>query len=159
MHAEIKEHSGKSYKVVNGTWYHRDTRDEIIEILENARLSCSTLRVHYGDVNTGKDWLESFDVTGHIGRSMGPVKIPLLIKQRNSRGGPGLLEHCIVKVRTIGRNATVLYMHPHYNVGKFEVRACSDKNGYEAEVLVGGSVHARFQKVGQAEQWVRKMAG
>ena len=160
MQVETREHSGKNYKVVNGTWYHAQTPDQIIEILENARQTGTTLRVHYGDIATGKDWLDEYDVRGLIGRSMGPVKIPLLIKRRDSIGGGGLLEHCIVKIRSTNlRNSTVLYEHPEYHAGRFDIQPCTDIEGYISEVLVDGSVQARFRKVGQAERWVRKMVG
>lgn len=153
MKAEVREHSGKNYKVVNGTWYHAETKDQVIYILENARLIGMRVRVHYGD-QSGKDWLEENDVNGTIGRSIGPIKIPLLIPRRDSMGGGGLLEQCIIKIRAVGPKAKVLYQQPRYHTGAFLVQPCADIEGYISEVLVDGSVHARFQKAGQAERWV-----
>jgi len=104
--------------VVNGTTYHDETPSKVIDILEAARLNHVDdqygrplrghlrLRLHYGDVKTGRPWGDS--ETGQIGRSTGTSKIPLLIKTRRSMGGGGILDHCIVKIEAMpGRQ--VLY--------------------------------------------------
>ena len=76
---------GKTYKVCNGTWYYEETDDEVIEVLENARLSGTRIRIYLGDKETGRDWGEVCDVTGYVGRSMGPIKIPILLHNARSR--------------------------------------------------------------------------
>jgi hypothetical protein len=109
--------------LVNGTTYNDKTPQAVINILEQSRRTRQRLRIHYGhteateDHQAGRDWLEENDVTGHVGRSMGTIKIPLMIANANSSGGPGLLEHCIVKIRTAAGN-TILYKHPNYHHGK-----------------------------------------
>lgn len=102
------------YNVVNGTSYHAETHAEIVSVLENCRRSNTRIRVCYGDVATGRDWRERYDVSGTIGRSCGTVKIPLLIHNSRSMGGGGLLDHCIVKIKT-SRGGKVLYQHPAYH--------------------------------------------
>jgi hypothetical protein len=100
-----------AYKIVNGTAYHADTDERIINILERARQSGQRVRIFYGDSRTGKDWMERFDTIGYIGRSGGRLRVPLLIKNSRSYGGGALLDNCIVKV-TIEKE--VLYVHPNY---------------------------------------------
>lgn len=82
--------------IVNGTTYHDETPKEVIDILERSRNTRLRLRIHYGDTETGCEW---GDVErGHVGRSSGQIKIPLVIKTRNSLGGAGVLDHCIVLI-------------------------------------------------------------
>ncbi len=76
------------------------TPDEVVAILENARQTWTRLHVSLGDSESGRDWIEENMVHGVIGRSTGSIKIPLLIHNRRSLGGPGLLDHCIVRIRT-----------------------------------------------------------
>lgn len=108
------------YKVVNGTAYHEETADEVVRILENARQSARGVLVRfcYGDTDTGRDWGETCDTTGYIGRSTGSIKIPILIRTINSSGGPGLLDHCIVRVEEKNRgdrHYREAYQHPKYH--------------------------------------------
>jgi hypothetical protein len=78
------------------THFHTETPPAVRRILESARQSGTRLRVFYGDAKTGAPWLEESDVLGRIGRSMGPVRVPLILARANSSGGPALLEslHC-----------------------------------------------------------------
>ena len=108
------------YKITEGTAYHEETPDEVVRILENARQSGRDIRLRfcYGDTKTGRDWGETYDTTGYIGRSTGSIKIPILIKKINSFGGPGLLDHCIVRIERKNRgdrNYREVYRHPRYH--------------------------------------------
>lgn len=106
------------YREVNGTSYHRSTPQAVIDILENnlRNRRQQRIKIHYGDVLTGKDWCEIHDVTGYVGRSTGYVKIPLLIYNSNSTGGSGILDHCIVKITESKKPYRVLYQHPKYHI-------------------------------------------
>jgi len=108
------------YRIINGTAYHEETEDAIVLVLENARQSNRLIRLRlcYGDVETGRDWGESCDTTGYIGRSTGSIKIPLMIRGINSTGGGGLLDHCIIRIEWKERGYkeyTEVYRHPHYH--------------------------------------------
>lgn len=94
---ETKE---KEYKVVNGTYYNKDTNDEVIRILEICRQNRTRIVLDYGDPETGKSWNETFDVTGYIGRSTGQIKIPILVYNNRSLGGGGILTHKIISIKT-----------------------------------------------------------
>lgn len=106
--------NGQTYKNIGGTFYHAETRDKVIEILESARIDRERIRVYFGDTQTGKDWGEVNDVTGYVGRSTGPIKIPLLVHNSRSMGGGALLDHCIVKIETT-KGKRVLYQHENYH--------------------------------------------
>jgi hypothetical protein len=109
-------------KQINGTSYHDETPDDVIRVLENARQSRVRLHISYGDRTTGRDWLEEFETQGYIGRSMGPVKVPLLLPNRRSTGGGAVLDRCIVRIRTAA-GGRVLWQHPTYHHGKVEIRS------------------------------------
>ena len=98
----------------NGTYYNTETPDSMIALLEKLRLSQTRVRFHWGDTKTGKDWGDIHDVRGRIGRSTGIIKIPILLYNRRSIGGTGILTHCIVKIVTT-KGKEVLYQHPNYH--------------------------------------------
>lgn len=104
--------SGKDYLVVNDTWYHMETALEVIKVLENARESGRAIWVDYGNQETGFSWNEECDTRGTIGRSTGPVKVPLLIEE-GEFGGPAMLEHCIVNIMSV-KSGRILYRHPTF---------------------------------------------
>jgi hypothetical protein len=107
----------EKYKVVNGISYHKETSDEVINVLETTRKENTRIMVEYGDVKTGQGWGDIYDVTGTIGRSTGSNKIPLFIHNVNSTGGPSILDHCIVNIiATNGKKN--LYSHPNYITGR-----------------------------------------
>ena len=114
MRIKTQTFGSKDYKVANGTYYNVETEDSMIQTLENIRLSESRMRFSWGDAKTGRDWCEIHDVTGRISRSMGPVKVPILIFNRRSYGGGAILTHCIVRI-VESRGGRVIYEHPKYH--------------------------------------------
>lgn len=103
------------YKVIEGTSFHKDTPMAVCNILNSVMHNRSQkIRIFYGDTETGRDWNESYDTFGFIGRSMGSVKIPLMLYSHRSIGGPGILDHCIVRI-TIDK--VDVYRHPSYRCG------------------------------------------
>ena len=105
------------YQVVNGTSYHADTSKRVIDIIERARANSWRLRLYLGDAKTGRDWNEHYDVTGRIGRSSGPVKVPILLHNSQSIGGGAILDHCIVRIRHANKRDGKfdLYRHTKYH--------------------------------------------
>ena len=104
----------ETYRQVNGTFYDERTPGEVIRVLESARQNRIRLHISLGNTETGRDWLEEFETHGYIGRSMGPVKVPLLIANRRSLGGGAILDHCVVRIRTAA-GGWVLWQHPAYH--------------------------------------------
>lgn len=86
------------YKVVNGTSYHIDTPDDLVQVLEQVRHSGQRVLLMYGNVQTGEIAHELMAERGTIGRSTGDVKIPLLVKTRRSLGGGAISDSSILRV-------------------------------------------------------------
>lgn len=151
--------------VVNGTTYAERTPEEVIGLLEELRKSKQRIRLHYGQTEPsdsmpiGRDWLESWSVTGVIGRSMGPIKVPIMVANARSMGGPQLLDHCIVRIRE-ARGGRDLYRHPQYSHGKVVIENIDEPWGQRrltAAVKVDGVLHAQFETKQKALRWARKM--
>lgn len=155
----------KTYKLVNGTSYDERTPDAVIRVLENARLNRTRLHVSLGETegpNAGRDWLEEFETHGYVGRSMGPVKVPLLVANRRSTGGGAILDHCIIRIRT-SAGGRVLYQHQQYHTGDLEIRCKAepvvlpDNRVLTVDVLRDGETHASFESIEKARRWVQKL--
>ncbi len=151
--------------LVNGTSYDERTPDAVIRVLENARLNRTRLHISLGHTDgpkAGLDWLEEFETHGYVGRSMGPVKVPLLVANRRSTGGGAILDHCIVRIR-LSAGGQVLYRHPAYHHGSLEIRrkvepvALPDGRVLTVDVLRDGEVHAAFENMDKARRWVNKL--
>jgi hypothetical protein len=99
------------YVVYNGTHYRADTPLEVIDALEYSRDGRVRLYIEYGDAETGQAWGSGGIASCVVGRSMGPVRIPLEIKTARSHGGGAILDHCIVRITD---HNGVCYQHPTY---------------------------------------------
>lgn len=97
--------------VIDGTCYNDRTPTEVIEILEHSRRTKGKLLFTYGD-REGNVWETATPNRGHVGRSTGTNKIPLLIRTNRSLGGEAILDDCIVSIAE-SRGGKVLYRrHP-----------------------------------------------
>jgi len=115
------------YKIsASGISYHIDTDENVVKVLDMLYKSKTRVRIYNGDVKTGKAWVEENDTMGTIGRSTGINSIPLLLKNANSGGGPGLLEHRIVKI-AVAASGKVLYQHPKFHLPTVEKVPGSDE--------------------------------
>lgn len=106
---------GVAYKNMNGTSYHFSTDEKLVTLLENARDMGTRLVFEYGDAVTGQSWGDT--ETGRVGRSTGSIKIPLVIANKRSTGGPALLDNCIVRLVTASGKLPV-WRHPSYKEAK-----------------------------------------
>ena len=139
------------------TWFDPGTPIEVQTILENARVRNQRLRIFLGDRVTGTSWLEEHDVVGYIGRSMGPMRVPLLLK-KNADGGGAILTASIVKiVNTATKQA--LYAHPKFNLPEFTLETSLEFRDLPFIIKVGGEVHARFKTSAKRDKWVKFMRG
>ena len=157
----------KTYQIVNGTSYDQRTPDAVIRVLENARQSRTRLHISLGETDNergklGRDWLEEHNITGTVSRSMGPVKVPLLIANRRSLGGGAILDHCIIRIRA-SNGGRVLWQHPKYHHGVLEIRRkehpveLRDGRVLTVDVLRDGKLHASFESMEKARHWVHKL--
>lgn len=104
----------KKYRVVNGTSYNARTPEIVVQLLEKARVADVRLRIQYGDVMTGKSWMDDPE-EGYIGRSTGETKIPLLVHNKRSMGGDGIMDHHIVKIEPTRKDVSGFrWNHPRF---------------------------------------------
>lgn len=143
---------------IKETWYHAGTPKAVREVLDRLIESRTRVRIYLGDTVTGCSWLEEHDVVGRIGRSTGITKIPLLIAEGED-GGPGLLDHCIVRIQN-ARTGKDLYRHPSYHTPEMWVAYSEDEPKYPVAVEVEGKgTVARFKDSTRAQRWVEFMKG
>ena len=140
------------YKVVNGTSYHKETPDAVINVLEAARKGgFKRIKLHYGDTETGRDWKEEYDVTGYVGRSGGgQINVPILLHNTRSLGGGAILDHCIVKIKE-AKGGRVLYKHPKYQELNIDI-VPSDMKEYEYNTVIDGQLHGRHKSMQSAKR-------
>ena len=116
MEIQTQTYGDKVYTVANDTFYNKDTDYNMVKILESIRERGTRVRFHWGDTKTGLDWGDVYDVAGTLSRSMGPVKIPILINNIRSFGGGGILDSCIVKITYSNKKqGGTIYQHPGYH--------------------------------------------
>ena len=140
-----------------GTWFTAKTDTMVIYIIDmNLNHAETRLRLFLGDTDTGKPWNEENDVVGYVGRSTGTTKIPLLIANRRSMGGGGILTDCIVRLLVDG---VEFYRHPKYTESVFTVEDSDMQPEYSTNVKIDGELHARFRTPEKAARWIAFMKG
>lgn len=152
-------HTGRPFNELGGFHFHPDTPDNVARAIVRAHQDRSRVRLFYGDTATGAAWPSEFDVMGTIGRSMGPVKVPLLIANRRSTGGGALLDHCIVAV--IRNDGAELYKHSRFAPGAWTTRRGEypDTGAPCFETLHNGDLYARSATEARAKRLAAFMAG
>jgi hypothetical protein len=160
MNQPIFEHTfgnGQSVRyrrLPSGTCYHADTPETVIAVLENHRRNQRKIRLFYGNSQTGQCWLDEYDVVGCIGRSTGPIKVPLLIPPGDI-GGPALLDHCLIRIDSPRK---VLYQHDRFHVGEVTLVQGRFKR-LPWEVFVDQALQACFQAKRAAEHYIDFLQG
>ena len=151
---------GRTYKIsANGMWFNIQTPDKVVEEIDKANISQSKIFMRYGDGVTGKDWMDEYDVCGKVGCSTGVIRIPLILTTSRSRGGCGILTHCIVRLMVNGRE---VYRHPEYKIPQFTVEL---DNGEDGELVMNpvkvecANHIAHFKSMKAAERYVAFMQG
>ena len=149
-----------TYKKVDDMWFHIDTPQVVCDLLNALRLSKTRVKIYCGDVVTGKAWIEENDSTGTIGRSVGgKINIPLLLNKVMASGGHGILDHCIVGIRTtVSAGNKFLYRHPTLITPKVEIKTESDMKDYTHETWVNGELYGRHRSFRSAQICQTKIA-
>lgn len=145
----------EKYNVVNGTAYDARTPNGVIMVLEAARKYNTRIRIFYGDTKTGRSWMDEWGMIGTVGRSTGLYKIPSLILTRNSLGGAGILDHCIIRI-TEAKGGDVLYTHPTFHCPKLGIS--DGENGYNVSDE-NDQIYACFSERKKAERWIDYITG
>ena len=144
------------YNVIGGTSYHLKTSQSVIDVLERVRYRGERIRVYHGDIETGKCWNEEHDIFGYIGRSTGTNKIPLLIANKRSNGGGGLLDHCIIKIKESKGNR-VLYQAANFQPSTFEIKE-SAEIGFTHSLFIDGALYSNHKTLKSAETLKKKLS-
>lgn len=142
--------------LLNGTTYHDQTPLEVAKVLEQVKASKTRIRIWYG--KDGISWNEENDIMGYIGRSTGTYKIPLMINNRRSMGGGGLLDHCIVKIQDI-KSKRVLYQHPNFSQAVFTFTGCEVHFQGDAQGKPWPQLYARCKSIDAASRLSQFMNG
>jgi hypothetical protein len=163
MKTETHKIDGKDtiYKVSDsGTYYSEKTPDDVIRVLESLRGTSQRIKIYVGDRVTGKDWMEESDKTGKIGRSSGPIKIPILLSTVDSTGGGAILDDCIVKIVTSpSLGSRILYKHPNYHQGEMIIteEGLPGNPEYTHTMRIDGEVYSRHTSLRSAQRLVAKL--
>ena len=104
-------------KELNGTFYHDDTPDEVIAILDRAMRARPRPRLRFFFGSEGRCWNEENDVLGMVGRSTGTQKIPLLVYNARSLGGGSILTDRIIRIDDAPGHT--IYEKPGYRFDTF----------------------------------------
>ena len=158
----------EKYKSVLGLWckspaaahtyFDPGTLPKVSAILEACRKTDRQLRLFLGDPETGRDWMEEHDTVGRIGRSMGPMKVPLLITD-GEMGGGAILTSCVLRIIDAS-TLKELYRHPKFQEPNLSVHPEDFSPGaYKFRVDRDGQTQARFKKLGSAHSYVAFMLG
>jgi hypothetical protein len=148
----LQSYGDKEYKIYNGTWYSVSTPDDIVYRLDSCMGTNARVRLFYGDARNGRSWEDEWSAVGTVGRSMGTVKIPLLIETRRSVGGGAILDNCIVKLMI---NGCVVYQHPAFYQPQYNIDATVKPVAVKAD----GQIAATFKTETSARRWVDFMTG
>ena len=144
---------------------HDGTNGLVAAALYSAYQRKVRVRIWYGSIETGHAWLEELEVTGQIGLSMGPIRIPILLSNSRSIGGGGVLDHCIVKIQET-KSKRVLYEHDTFGRGHFRIGGEPEYDQVPIPVYhyhtgddKGWQNVANFRTWDQAVRWVDFMTG
>ena len=155
------------------TWYRAGTPKKVAAILEAARSSFSDnrhqgtiLRLFYGDPETGRDWCEEFESTGFIGRSMGPMRVPLIMEPllddvrdiTSSNCGGSINTANILRIIDV-RRAEEVYRAKNYVLPQFAIEVKEGAATHPVVVTRENKPVSAFENHEQAAQWIAFMQG
>jgi hypothetical protein len=138
------------------TYFQPGTDPKVAKALERARRERFRLRLILGNTETGKPWLGEHDAIGEIGRSLGPLRVPLLVGG-NDIGGTAILTDSILAI-VDWRNGRYLYRHRLWRTPDLAIRR-QDGEKLPWEVLHEDQVVACFESIGKAGAYVSFMCG
>jgi hypothetical protein len=151
------------YQIVNGTAYNIKTDKKVVGALEKARINNIRIRIFYGNVNTGESYISENDIVGYVGRKDGAIKFPLLLYQKDTQYGFGILDQDIVKITTSKTvNGRILYEHPKFHAPEMLIKEATQdlkEKGYHASVFSKGENVANFKTDAQAQNFIAFIKG
>ena len=82
-----------------GLWWPEKMPDSLINVLMTCHRNNVRVILDYGNMETGESWEDTYETTGYIGKSTGAYPMPLLVYNKRSLGGGGLVSS-IISVKT-----------------------------------------------------------
>ena len=138
------------------TYFDPGTDAEAAKILESCRSGERRVRLILGDTHSGEPWLEEHDVVGRIGRSLGPLRVPLLIEP-GKHGGSAILCACLLAI-VDWTSGDFLYRHGAYREADLSIKPSANAER-PWDVLRREEVVACFRDIGQAGAYLAFMRG
>ena len=138
------------YKEVGGMSFHESTSNACCKALVKARTEDIRVKLYQGDIATGIPWAEEWDTIGWIGRSTGQRKIPLMITGKRSSGGGGVLDHCLLAIKSMD-NGEYLYKAKNYKPAAVTIGPSKQK-GYTYSTFFNGKLHGNHKTLEDAER-------
>jgi len=143
--------------------FDEGTPAEVQAVIQQAHANGDRIRVWYGDTETGRAWSEELDVMGVVGRSTGRLKVPLLLNNSRSTGGPSILTASIVRIDDTMARRT-LYKHPSFSTGLENAKIVPNSEASPHPLGFGvvddeGVVVAGFSTEAKAQKWIDFMVG
>lgn len=139
------------------TYFDPGTDAKAARVLETCRRDGRKLRLMLGDTATGRCWLDEYDVVGRIGRSSGPLKVPLLIEP-GADGGVAILTSRLLRI-VEWNTSRDLYRHPAFHVPALSIRRAAEQGDRPWQVLHDGTLTAAFSDIGRAGAYIAFMCG
>ncbi len=138
------------------TYFDPGTDAKAAKVLEACRIREKKVRLILGDTSTGEPWLEEHDVIGRIGRSIGSLKIPLLVAP-GELGGCAILCACLLAI-VDWRSGDFLYRHTAYREADLSIKPSINAER-PWDVLQREQVVASFRDIGKAGAYLAFMRG
>jgi hypothetical protein len=114
MEKTVIEINGRAIELAKATAENKPLLNALSTAYSNRR--SIRVRLWYGDTQTGRSWNDEHDVMGYVSTSTGSKAIFILVHNRNSSGGGGILDNCIVRIDSI-TDKKILYKHPNFYTG------------------------------------------
>ena len=127
--------------------FSEETPLELCNLINQLHGSNKRVKIFNGNKETGKTWNEEHDNTGYIGRSTGPIHIPLLVYNKMSRGGQGLLDDSILAVMETTGSKNFLYKHPKLQLPTIEI---IEKDG-KYNTIINGELYGVHETLKEAQ--------
>lgn len=146
----------------NDTHYHPDTPQAVRDTIDRYITNRRRVRLVLGDQKTGWAWGEENDVVGHISRSMGPCKVPILLANARSTGGGAIGTDHVIAIYDVADRRQVYCRPGGVYFGEYQIvdpGVALARRGYLARVdhrVLGApwTNVANFKSREAAERWV-----
>lgn len=146
----------------NSTYFEPGTDPKVQKLLESYRRSGNLVRLFCGDPETGRDWMNEWDMVGRIGRSGGTMKVPLMIsleEDSDGFGGGAICTANVLRMMDVGSGKEV-YRSERYQAPQIDVLPkVPQTDGYGWTALRDGKTEANFKTAFEAHEWAAYMRG